>query len=53
MKTFHSRLTCFLEVLVCLSFLSFFTMVILLVGLRLVYSFVSNYFSLLCNMVDY
>ena len=38
MKTFHSRLTCFLEVLVCLSFLSFFTMVILLVGLRYLFN---------------
>jgi len=38
MKTFHSRLTCFLEVLVCLSFLSFFSMVILLVGLRYLFN---------------
>ena len=38
MKTFHSRLTYFLEVLVCLSFLSFFTMVILLVGLRYLFN---------------
>ncbi len=34
MKTFHSRLTCVLEALVCLCFLFFLTMVILLVGLR-------------------
>ncbi len=34
MKTFHSRLTYVLEALVCLCFLSFFTMVVLLVGLR-------------------
>ena len=39
MKTFHSRLTYFLEVLVCLSFLSFFTMVILLVGLRYLFDY--------------
>ncbi len=38
MKTFHSRLTYFLEVLVCLSFLSFFSMVILLVGLRYLFN---------------
>ena len=38
MKTFHSRLTYFLEVLVCLSFLSFFGMVILLVGLRYLFN---------------
>ena len=38
MKTFHSRLNYFLEVLVCLSFLSFFTMVILLVGLRYLFN---------------
>jgi len=34
MKIFHSRLTCFLEVLVCLCFLSFFALVVVLVGLR-------------------
>jgi TRAP-type C4-dicarboxylate transport system permease small subunit len=38
MKTFHSRLNYFLEVLVCLSFLSFFGMVILLVGLRYLFN---------------
>ena len=38
MKTFYSRLTYFLEVLVCLRFLSFFSMVILLVGLRYLFS---------------
>ena len=39
MKRFHRRLTCFLEVLICLCFLSFFTMVILLVGLRYLFDY--------------
>ena len=39
MKRFHDRLTCFLEVLICLCFLSFFTMVILLVGLRYLFDY--------------
>ena len=39
MKRFHHRLTCFLELLICLCFLSFFTMVILLVGLRYLFDY--------------
>ena len=38
MKRFHARLTCFLEALICISFLSLFLMVILLVGLRYIFN---------------
>jgi len=38
MKRFHAKLTCFLEGLICISFLSLFVMVILLVGLRYIFN---------------
>ena len=38
MKRLHANLTCFLEGLICISFLSLFVMVILLVGLRYIFN---------------
>lgn len=38
MKRFHTKLTYFLEGLICISFLSLFVMVILLVGLRYIFN---------------
>ncbi|MAD24046.1 MAG: hypothetical protein CMO44_07730 [Verrucomicrobiales bacterium] len=38
MKRLHAALTCFLEGLICISFLSLFAMVILLVGLRYIFN---------------